>query len=87
MILVRRDRRSLWLIPRTRGSFPILLPKGLFILLRSEGEKEGKNAGEPAFCKKPDSPAPSPAKTPKYDFFGPVRVTGLSLSHGDSAAI
>ncbi len=25
--------------------------------------REGKNAGEPAFCKKPDSPAPSPAKT------------------------
>ena len=25
--------------------------------------KERKNAGEPAFCKKPDSPAPPPAKT------------------------
>ncbi len=28
--------------------------------------KEAKTAGEPAFCKKPDSPAPSPAKTPKW---------------------
>ena len=72
--------------------------KGLYILLRSEGEREGKNAGEPAFCKKvrrarrimhlwdigvcrrrmvsrcivgptPSGPAPSPAKTPKHDFF------------------
>jgi hypothetical protein len=52
--------------------------------IRKPLRRQGKNVGEPAFCKKPDSPTPSPAKTPKWLAIYQGGVTTQFGSNSDS---
>ncbi len=68
------------------GSGNTFLHNGLFLLFRSEGEREKKIRGDPLFAKSRIPPHPLRQKLLKM-ILQSCAVTSLSLSRGDSATI